>query len=146
MTEYLLDTCIVIEMIRGNEKTKLWLTELNPDDKILISGWTILEMLKDQKSKRDMENCVKKFAQYKFLWANPEKCDDIPELLIKYFHSNNGKRGNCIFDCLIYETAKSNNNPIIVTRDGDFNFVNDIEVLNLQNNNKYKIEYLTASQ
>jgi predicted nucleic acid-binding protein len=144
MTDYLLDTCIIIEILRGNEKTLLWLRELNDTDTIAISGWTILELLKEKKSKTEMENCLRKLlAKYKIFWTKPEFCDEIPELLIKHFHTqreNNGKlKGNCVFDCFIYETSKSNNNLIIVTRNGDFDFVKDVEILNLNKEDRYKI-------
>ena len=47
--EYLLDTCIVLEILHGNEKTVLWVNELNKDeDKIMLSGWTILELIKEK--------------------------------------------------------------------------------------------------
>lgn len=142
MTEYLLDTCIVLEIVQGNEKTKLWLESLDEEDKIFISGWTILELIKEKKSKEDMQNCLKKLLQYKVLWTKPEFCDDIPHILIDHFRgerdTGGSVKGNAIFDCLIYTTSKSNNNPIIVTRDGHFNFVQDVEVLNLQNVDRYK--------
>ena len=90
-----------------------------------------------------MENCLRKLLNYKILWPKPEQCDEIPSLLIKHFSSKRDKngtiKGNAIFDCLIYETSKSNNTPTIVTRDSDFEFIKDVEVLNLQKNKKYKI-------
>jgi len=140
--EFLLDTCIVLEIIQGNEKTKLWISDLNEEDKIMISGWTIIELMKEQTSQKDMQECLKKLSQYKVLWTKPEFCDDIPELLIKNYHTerdNDGKlKGNPVFDCLIYKTSKSNSSPIIVTRDGHFDWIGDVEVLNLQKEDRYK--------
>lgn len=140
--EYLIDTCIVLEILQGNEKTRLWIGELNADDKVMLSGWTILELIKEKRSKVEMENCLKKLLNYKILWPKPEQCDEIPALLISHFSNERDKggsiKGNAIFDCLIYETAKSNNSPTIVTRDSDFNFIKDVEVLNLQKIPKYK--------
>jgi predicted nucleic acid-binding protein len=146
MTEYLLDTCIVLEILQGNEKTLLWLKELNGGDTISISGWTALELLKEKRSKQEMEVCLRNIlAKSKLLWTKPEFCDEIPDLLIregdKQRDNNLHVKRNFIFDCFIYKTAKSEG-TILVTRDKGFKVFNDIEILFLQDNPRYKLENL----
>jgi len=141
-TEYLLDTCIIVEIFHGNEKTKKWIED-NTHSVMYISGWTVIELLKDKKSKLEMDNCLKKLLQYRVVWNKPEFSDEIPEILKEEFHTqreNNGSlKGSAIFDAFIYCTAKSNSNLTIVTRNGkDFAFSKDVDILNLDNIEEYK--------
>ncbi len=146
MNEYILDTCIIIEIFHGNEKTKKWIED-NKDSTMYISGWTIIELLKEKKSKLEMENCLKKILQWKVLWNKPEFSDEIPDLIKEECHTkreNNGNiKGSAIFDVCIYSTSKSNGNVPIVTRDGDFKFSKDVEIINLQEDVLYKRNELT---
>lgn len=142
MKEYILDTCIILELLHGTLETKKWLED-NKESAMYISGWTVIELLQEKRSKQEMENCLKKLvSQWKILWNRPEFSDILPEILIRDFHTqrdDKGKlKGNAIFDALIYVTSKSNNSIPIVTRDGHFDFANDIEVINLQKEELYK--------
>lgn len=147
--EYLLDTCIVIEIFQNNNQTKKWLKD-NSENIMYLSGWTIIELVKDKKSKTEMENCLKKLLQYKIVWNKPEFSDEIPQILIKEFHTQReattrSLKGSAIFDAVIYCTAKSNNLTIVTRNGKDFEFSKDVEILNLDKLEPYKRDNLTKS-
>lgn len=133
LIEYLLDTCIVIELLHGDQGVKKWLED-NREAILNISGWTVVELLKHKKSQKEMQITLKNLTQHKVLWTDPKIADEIPALLINHFHTHRTKEGelsgNAVFDALIYTTAKSYNQKL-VTRDKDFNPLKDIEVINL---------------
>lgn len=139
--EYLLDTCIIIEIFHANEKTRKWIED-NSDKVMYISGWTIIELLKDKKGKTEMENCLKKLSQYRVVWNKPEFSDEIPEILTEHFHTQRNTdgslKGGAIFDVIIYCTAKSNNLTIVTRNGKDFSFQKDVDLLNLDMIEEYK--------
>ncbi|HAB52197.1 MAG TPA: hypothetical protein DCE80_08530 [Ignavibacteriales bacterium] len=135
MTEtYLLDSCIVIELLRERPKVMEWLESISEDSNLAISGWTLLELMKEKTSKQEMTDVIAKLQSYQILWPSPDKCNEVPSILIQYYHTERdtaGKlKGNAIFDALIYVTAKSYSVKL-VTMNGGFGFVSDITVIRL---------------
>jgi len=135
--EYLMDTCIVIELLHGDSRLKKWLED-NKDAQLNTSGWTIIELLKHKKSQTEMKITLKSLTQHKVLWTEPRIAEDIPTLLTEHFHtqrsSDGALSGNAIFDALIYTSAKSYNQKLL-TRDKDFDTLKDIEIVNLDKAN-----------
>src|SRR3989338_3819004 len=137
MTErFLLDTNVVIDLLRKRPSCVNWLTNIPSDSILYISGWTLLELIKEKKSKKEMAEACAKLQQYTVAWPTPERCDEIPNLLIQYFHgqrdSDGRLKGNAIFDSLIFVTSKSYG-LTLVTMDSDFDFaVGQIQIIKLQ--------------
>ena|SRR3989344_8043424 len=137
MTEtYLLDTSAVVELLRNRPKVIEWLRSIPSDSILAISGWTVIELLKEKKGKYGMNEVVAKLQQYQTVWPNPEICNEIFGLLINKYHSERSKTdgklsGNAIFDSMIYLTTKSYNFTL-VTMDSGFDSFEDIKVKKLK--------------
>ncbi len=134
MVTYLLDSNVVLELLRNRVEAVTWLNGISPDSEIFISGWTIIEFMKEKNSKQEMTDVQSKLQQYQIAWPRPENCNEVPIILINHFHSQRDKdkklKGSAIYDTLIYVTAKSYG-LTLVTMDTDFNFVKDIPLKTL---------------
>ena len=136
MTEtYMLDSCVVLEILRERPKVMEWLRSIPSDSVLTISGWTLIEFLKEKKSRREMKEITAKFQQYQTMWPIPERCNEIFTLLIDRYHSErnaDGKlSGNAIFDALIYLTTKSYDFTL-VTIDSGFDSFEDIKIIKIK--------------
>ena len=105
---YCLDTNIVIDIFRGDEKLKDKINDIRGSENIFISSITLCELYKGA-----------------FSFFKPEeKIKDIDNLCKEYgkIHSGLKKRGNLFndFDLIIAAIVKSNDLTLI-TRDNHFN-------------------------
>lgn len=131
---YLLDSCVVLEILRNRPKAIQWLQNLPSDSILAISGWTLIEFLKEKKSRKEMTEVISKLQEYQTVWPNPDICNEIFVLLVNKFHtereSDGTLKGNAIFDSMIYLTVKSYNYTF-VTIDSDFDSFKDIRIIKL---------------
>ncbi len=136
MTEsYLLDSSVILELIRNRPKAVEWLKSIPSDSLLTISGWTLIEFLKEKKSRQEMREVIAKFQQYQIVWPAPERCNEIFTLLVDKYHSERNPdgtlKGNAIFDALIYLTTKSYDFTL-VTMDSGFSSFKDIKIIKLK--------------
>ena len=136
MTEtYLLDSSALIEMLRNKPKAIEWLRSIPSDSVLAISGWTIIEFLKEKTSRKEMREVISKLQEYQVVWPNPEMCNEIFGLLVDKYHTERSSdrklKGTAIFDSMIYLTTKSNN-CTLVTMDSGFDSFSDIKKIKLE--------------
>lgn len=136
MTEsYLLDSAVILELIRNRPKAVEWLKSIPSDSALAISGWTLIEFLKEKKSRKEMKEVIAKFQQYQVVWPTPERCNEVFTLLVDKYHSERNPdgtlKGNAIFDSLIYLTTKSYDFTLVTT-DSGFDSFKDIKIIKLK--------------
>ncbi|MBS3075293.1 type II toxin-antitoxin system VapC family toxin [Candidatus Pacearchaeota archaeon] len=118
---YCLDTNIVIDIFRGDEKLKDKINDIRGSENIFISSITLCELykgafsfFKPEEKIKDIDNFI---VNFQIIDLDKEVCKEYGKI-----HSGLKKRGNLFndFDLIIAAIVKSNDLTLI-TRDNHFN-------------------------
>ena len=121
MSNYLADTTVVIDHLRGSEKATIFLEEFSPD----ISVVTVAELIQGSKDKREQFLAVKMCASL-LQHAIDRKTSDLAINLMKKFCLSHGLR---FLDALIAATALENKLVLVTGNLKHFRFIKGLEVI-----------------
>ena len=65
----LLDTDVMIDILRGYPPALDWLRSLN-DDVIALPGFVLMELIQGCKTKKEQQSLSKELDSYKILWPS----------------------------------------------------------------------------
>jgi predicted nucleic acid-binding protein len=130
---YLLDTCILIDYLRGNENIYSFLVN-NQDINISMSTVTMMELMLGAFNKREINYIQKAFKDINIIYINEAISKKAEELIIKYTKSHNLQ----IDDALIAATSIIMDIELITYNISDFQYVPNISLHKFQNENKTK--------
>jgi predicted nucleic acid-binding protein len=102
-----LDTDVVIDIFRQYPPAMDWLAPI-VTEKIILSGFVVMELIQGCKNKTDQEKVEKKLINYDVIWPSAETCKIALSIFSGYHLSH--KFG--FFDALIGQTAVSLNLPL----------------------------------
>mgnify|MGYP003394695545 CR=1 FL=1 len=117
---YCLDTNIIIDIFRGDEKLKNKINNIGESEYVFISSITLCELykgafsfFKPEEKIKDIDNFI---ANFQIIDIDSEACKEFGKI-----HSELKKKGNLFndFDLIIASIVKSNN-LILITRDKHF--------------------------
>lgn len=97
---WLLDTSILIDLLRGNQKAREWIDSL-ADDAKFISVVTIAELLAGCRNKREQQTLNRELKLYEIAWID-ETMSERALNLYRDFHLSHGVG---FLDCMIAATA-----------------------------------------
>lgn len=103
----LLDTDVMIDILRGYTPALAWLRSLN-DDVIALPGFVLMELIQGCKTKKGQQSLSKELDSYKILWPSHSDCNDAVKLFTRYRLSHNIG----IIDVLIGQLALSFDLPL----------------------------------
>jgi predicted nucleic acid-binding protein len=122
---YLLDTCILIDYLRGNSS----IYDLLIKDKsinLYMSTVTVMELILGALNKREVNYIQKAFKEIKIIYINEDISKNAEDLMIKYNKSHNLQ----IDDALIAATSMVMNIVLITYNKSDFQFIPNISLYN----------------
>jgi predicted nucleic acid-binding protein len=102
-TRWLLDTTILVDILRGNRSARDWVDAL-PEDTCAISVITAAELLAGCRNRTEQRAVEHELELYETLWVTEEISQAALEFYKKYHLSHNVG----FLDCLIAATATTN--------------------------------------
>jgi predicted nucleic acid-binding protein len=121
MEEIILDTNILIEILKGNEKILKFLDDFNV---YYISSISEMELLYGALNKKELLNIKKFLENFNIIELNEKISKKATNLIFKYAKSHN----LTIPDALIAATAKSNI-PLFTLNLKDFKYIDEINLI-----------------
>lgn len=121
MSNYLVDTTVIIDHLRGDKKATIFLEEFNPG----ISVVTVAELIQGSKNKHEQAMAVKICASFTALTINTE-ISDLAIKLMKKFCLSHGLK---FLDALIAATALDNKLTLVTGNLKHFKFIEGLPVV-----------------
>jgi tRNA(fMet)-specific endonuclease VapC len=103
----LLDTDVMIDILRGYPPALAWLRSLD-DDVIALPGFVLMELIQGCQSKKEQQALSAELDAYKILWPTHSDCNEAVKLLTRYRLSHHIG----IIDVLIGQLALSFDLPL----------------------------------
>jgi predicted nucleic acid-binding protein len=128
---YLLDTCILIDYLRGNESIYNLLVN-NHDINISMSTVTMMELMLGAFNKREVNYIQKAFKNINIIYINEDISKMAQDLVIKYTKSHNLQ----IDDALIAATSIIMNIELITYNISDLQYIPNITLYKFKNETK----------
>ena len=97
----LLDSDVMIDLLRQYSPAAKWFDTLDDEEEILLPGYVILELIQGCRNKMEQEKLQKELATYCAVWLAPADCDIVLDVFTKYHLSHNAG----LLDVLIGQTA-----------------------------------------
>jgi predicted nucleic acid-binding protein len=94
----LLDTDVMVDILRGNESAKVWLQSI---DEIGMPGLVAMELIPGCQNTREQRTLEKELSEYQLYWPSIEDCHRAMKSFSLHHLSNNIG----LMDALIAETA-----------------------------------------
>jgi len=104
----LLDTDVMVDILRGYEPAITWLTTV-ADDEIGIPGLVAMELIQGCQNTREQKRIEKALNAYSLYWLEPQGCDRA----LKSFASHHLSHNIGLLDALIAETAISGDAELV---------------------------------
>jgi len=120
---YLLDTCLLIDYLRGEPSVYNLLVN-NAEIKLSMSTVTMMELTIGAFNKREVNYIQKAFKEIDIIYIDRDISKIAEDLIIKYSKSHNLQ----INDALIAATSIKMNIELITYNVSDFNFIPDIKL------------------
>jgi predicted nucleic acid-binding protein len=98
----LLDTDVMVDILRGYEPAIEWLTVLS-DAEIGVPGLVAMELIQGCQNVREQKRLEKALSKYQLYWPEPQECDRA----LKNFATHHLSHNVGLLDALISETAMS---------------------------------------
>ena len=94
----LLDTDVMVDILRGHELAKVWLQSV---DEIGMPGLVAMELIQGCQNAREQRTLEKELSEYQLYWPNIEDCNRAMKTFSSHYLSDNIG----LLDALIAETA-----------------------------------------
>lgn len=124
----LLDTDVMIDLLRQYPPAVAWLDSLG-EEEIVLPGFVVMELIQGCRNKAEQEEVERELGAYSVAWPSPETCDEALSLFARYHLSH----GLGILDALISQMAVALNLPL-----GTFNQKHYAAVPNLKTAQPYE--------
>jgi predicted nucleic acid-binding protein len=122
MEEIILDTNILIEILKGNEKILKFLDDFNV---YYISSISEMELLYGALNKKELLNIKKFLENFNIIELNEKISKKATNLIFKYAKSHN----LTIPDALIAATVIESNIPLFTLNLKDFKYIDEINLI-----------------
>ena len=122
MEKVILDTNILIEILKGNQKT---IQIVKQFDRLFISAITVMEIYFGALNKQELKKLKQFVSSFDVISLNENISNIATNLIYKYIKSHTLD----IPDALIASTSIFINTPLFTYNKKDFKYINDIELL-----------------
>ena len=127
--KYLLDTCILIDFLRGDPSVYDLLVP-NKEIELSMSTVTMMELILGAFNKREVSYIQQAFKNINIVYINQEISKMAEDLIFSYSKSHNLQ----IDDAFIAATAIKTNRILITHNISDFTFIPDIQLYHFNEN------------
>jgi len=83
----LLDTDIMIDLLRQHAPAVAWLTALS-DEEIILPGFVVMELIQGCGSREEQEKVQKALATYAIQWPSAQACHEALDIFARYHLSH----------------------------------------------------------
>ena len=115
----LLDTDIVIDLLRKHPPAVQWINTLNLQDEIILPGYVVMELLQGCRNQTEQNQLQSFLCDIATVWPSPNDCDQALELFVKYDLSHNIG----LIDVMIGQTALSLELPLYSFNQKHYDFI-----------------------
>ena len=103
----LLDTDVMIDLLRQYPPAVAWLDSLG-EEEIVLPGFVVMELIQGCEKKAEQRKVERELGAYGVVWPSPEMCDEALSVFIRYHLSH--RLG--MLDALIGQMAVALNLPL----------------------------------
>lgn len=103
----ILDSDIMIDLLRQHPSAVAWLDSLG-EEEIILPGFVVMELLQGCNNKAEQAKVEKVLTGFEIVWPLPETCEAALEVFARYHLSH----GVGLLDALIGQTAVALNLPL----------------------------------
>jgi len=96
----LLDTDVMIDLLRQYPPAVAWLDSLG-EEEIILPGFVVMELIQGCRNKAEQEKVERELGTYGVVWPSPETCNEALSVFTRYHLSH----GLGILDALIGQMA-----------------------------------------
>ena len=103
----LLDTDVMIDLLRQYPPAVAWLDSLG-EEEIILPGFVVMELIQGCRNKAEQQKVEKELGTYGVVWPSPETCNEALSVFTRYHLSH----GLGILDALIGQIAVALDLPL----------------------------------
>ncbi|MCD6508048.1 type II toxin-antitoxin system VapC family toxin [Candidatus Poribacteria bacterium] len=103
----LLDTDVMIDLLRQYPPAVAWLDSLG-EEEIILPGFVVMELIQGCRNKAEQEKVERELGTYGVVWPSPETCNEALSVFTRYHLSH----GLGILDALIGQIAVALDLPL----------------------------------
>ena len=97
----LLDSDVLIDLLRKYPPAMAWFDALQEDEELVVSGYVVMELIQGCRNKVEQDRVQREFAAYGVVWLSQTDCDQALAVFTTYRLSHNAG----LLDVLIGQTA-----------------------------------------
>jgi hypothetical protein len=127
----LLDTDVMVDLLRQYPPAVAWLDSLG-EEEIILPGFVVMELIQGCRNKAEQEKVERELGAYRVVWPSPETCNEALSVFTRYHLSH----GLGILDALIGQMAVALDLPLYT-----FNKKHYAPIPNLKTVQPYKKSY-----
>ena len=120
----LLDTDVMIDLLRRYSPAVAWLESLG-DEELLLPGFVVMELLQGCRDKTEQEKLEKELQPYAITWPSPETCNEARSV----FANTHLSHGLGLLDALVGQTAVALQVPLYTFNDKHYAAVPGLRTL-----------------
>jgi len=120
----LLDTDIMIDLLRQYPPAVTWLDSLGPEE-IILPGFVATELIQGCRDKAEQQELERELRSYGVAWPSPTACNEALSLFTSYHLSH----GIGILDALIGQMAVSLNVNLCTFNQKHYSVIPDLNTL-----------------
>ena len=121
----LLDSDVLIDLLRNYPPATEWFDTLNEDEELMVSGYVVMELIQGCRNKSEQERTQRELATYGVVWLSPTDCDKALEVFVAYHLSHNAG----LLDVLIGQTSVSLGVPLHTFNQRHYSFVSGMQTV-----------------
>jgi hypothetical protein len=121
----LLDSDVMIDLLRRYPPAVEWFDSIEEEEEILFPGYVVMELIQGCRDKIEQEKLQRELLQYKVVWPSPEDCDKALAAFTQYRLSHNAG----MLDVLIGQTALSLRLPLYTFNRKHYSFIPDLQTI-----------------
>ena len=103
----LLDTDVMIDLLRQYPPAVAWLDSLG-EEEIILPGFVVMELIQGCRNKAEQQKVERELGTYGVVWPSPETCNEALSVFTRYHLSH----GLGILDALIGQIAVALDLPL----------------------------------
>jgi predicted nucleic acid-binding protein len=120
----LLDTDVMIDLLRQYPPALIWLGSLG-EEEIILPGFVVMELIQGARNKVEQERIEKELRSYGIGWPSSEMCDEALSVFARYYLSH----GLGILDALIGQMAVALDLPLYTFNRGHYEAIPNLRTM-----------------
>ncbi|MEM4725142.1 MAG: PIN domain-containing protein [Candidatus Hadarchaeum sp.] len=121
----LLDTDVMIDLLRQYSPAVEWLDLLQEDEEIALPGYVLMELIQGCRNRKEQEQLQHAVTPYGVVWPMPADCDKALELFVQYHLSHSAG----LLDVLIAQTAIALDVPLYTFNQKHYQFAKELRTV-----------------